>query len=135
MLMNLIRIAVTSLVIVFITVQPARALVLFDEGGLLIDGVQLLQDASDPNSYYYVPTSPRVSLGPDGKPEMLFVKFVGDDSTTSAGLIHFLFTLDLAPQRVEAISEQLRSEVPGATLRGPVPLFLPDDTDGTDATP
>ena len=38
-----------------LTVAPAAALVNYDAGQRTIDGIQLLQDASDASAYYYVP--------------------------------------------------------------------------------
>ena len=125
----------SAAVILAILATPAGAVVLFDEGGLIVDGVQLLQDSADPKSYYYVPTSPRVSMGPDGKPELLFVKFVGEKEETSGGLIHFLFTLDLPPRRLARIEEELKKKRPGAVVRGPVPLFLPEPKDANQLQP
>ena len=39
----------------FLSAAPARAIVNYDQGSRVVLGVQLLQDASDPTSYYFVP--------------------------------------------------------------------------------
>ena len=65
---------------------PAAALVKYDEGGLIIDGVQLLQDANDELSYYYLPQFPRLATKQDGETlEFLCVKYVGQAGKASGG--------------------------------------------------
>ncbi len=54
----------------------ATALVNYDEGQRMIRGVQLLQDNSDPNAFYYVPQFPRLATKSDGTLELLCLKYV-----------------------------------------------------------
>ena len=60
-----------------LTAASAHAVVRYDEGNRVIDGVQLLQDADDPKVYYYIPQFPRLATKPDGETlEILCVKFL-----------------------------------------------------------
>ena len=78
---------------------PVNALVNYDTGQRMIDGVQLLQSASDPLAYYYVPQFPRLATKPDGTLEFLCLKYVDAAGGTSGGLFHALveFTLPQEP--------------------------------------
>ncbi len=102
---------------------PAAALVKYDEGGLIIDGVQLLQDANDDSSYYYLPQFPRLATKEDGETlEFLCLKYVGQAGKASGGLFHALVEFTLPPKQVAALQAKLDKEHGGAKLRGPVPL-------------
>ena len=102
---------------------PAAALVKYDEGGLFIDGVQLLQDANDPFSYYYLPQFPRLATKEDGETlEFMCLKYVGQAGKASGGLFHALVEFTLPPAQVVEIQKKLEKEQAGAKLRGPVPL-------------
>ena len=102
---------------------PAGALVKYDEGGLIIDGVQLLQDANDELSYYYLPQYPRLATKEDGETlEFLCVKYVGQAGKASGGIFHALVEFTLPPAQVARIQGKLEKEQRGAKLRGPVPL-------------
>jgi hypothetical protein len=102
----------------------AHALVLYDEGRRVVEGVQLLQDASDPKAFYYLPQFPRLSQRPDGDGfEFLALKYVGSGGVASGGLFHALVEFSLPPELEARVAETLRREVEGAVLRGPVPLL------------
>ncbi|HDR15179.1 MAG TPA: hypothetical protein ENN79_06825 [Desulfobacteraceae bacterium] len=105
-----------------ISACPAGALVNYESGQLEINGVLLLQDAGDPNAYYYLPPAPRVSTKPDGSLELSVVKFIDPDGETSGGLFHILVAFSLPPDELEALRKELKSEQPDAKLLGPVPL-------------
>ena len=131
--MNLKKMVFTFFVFTF--VLPAQAVVMYDEGREFIDGVSLLRDKEDPKAFYYLPTSPSVSLDRDtGKPKMMLIKFVDPDGDTSGGLVHFLFSLDMPPDRLEKIAEELNEKVPGATIKGPVILRAEADEEDKDAS-
>ncbi len=103
--------------------SAAQALVKYDEGGLIIDGVQLLQDANDPLSYYYLPQYPRLALKEDGETlEFLCVKYVGAAGKPSGGLFHALVAFTLPPAQEAELQAKLEKQEKGAKLRGPVPL-------------
>jgi len=104
--------------------HPAAALVKYDEGRRVVDGIQLLQDAQDENLYWYLPTAPRVGLKPDGETlEFLCVKYVGQEGDASGGIFHALVELTLLPEDVAALEKAMEKEIPGARLAGPVPLM------------
>jgi viroplasmin and RNaseH domain-containing protein len=114
--------------LLFFSMLNAEAVVLYDEGRQFIDGVSLLRDKEDPKAYYYLPTVPAIAIDPvTQKPRMMLIKFVDPAGKTSGGLVHFLFTLDLPPDRIENINKQLEKKVPGASVRGPVILRAEGD--------
>ena len=98
----------------------AWGLVNFDEGQLVIDGVQLLQNVSNPNEYSYVPPYPRIATKPDGTLELLVVKYVGQDEESHGGLIHALIQLSLPDEILKILERKLQEKVPGGTIVGPV---------------
>jgi hypothetical protein len=111
------------------------AVVMYDEGREIIDGVSFLRDKEDSNAYYYLPTAPRVVLDPQsGKPKILAVKFVDTDGQTSGGIVHFLFSLELPPERIEELQTALAKKVPGATIKGPVTLRAEGDEEAAGAS-
>ena len=113
----------------------AGAVVMYEEGRQIIDGISLLRDKEDPKAYYYLPDVPRVALDrATGEPKMLFVKFIDPKGTTSGGLIHFLFGLDLEPDRIEELDNKLQKKVPGASIRGPVVLRAEADEESGGAS-
>ncbi len=114
-----------AVVLIFLAASTALALVRYDTGRLTIDGIQLLQDAEDPSTYYYLPSAPSLAVTSDGHPQLLCMKYVDPDGTASGGILHFLAGLDLPAERVEALEKALRKKVPGARLAGPVRLLEP----------
>lgn len=115
--------AVMAVIVVCLLAVPADALVKFDEGRRIVDGVQLLQDASDPTAYYYLPQYPRLSTKPDGTFELLCMKYVDAAGGTHGGLFHALVEFSLPPDIVEALDKKLKAQVPGGRIVGPVPLM------------
>lgn len=113
------------LVVFFCLWSPLNALALvnFDEGQRQVKGVQLLQDASDPKAYYYVPQFPRLSTKDDGTFEFLCLKYVDAAGGTNGGLFHALVEFSLPEDAVASLEKELQKEVPGGRVVGPVPLM------------
>lgn len=103
--------------------SPAAALVKYDEGRRVVNGVQLLQDAQDENLYWYLPTAPRVATKPDGSLEFLCVKYVGQGGDASGGIFHALVEFTLLPEEEAELKKAIEKELGGAKLAGPVPLM------------
>lgn len=101
---------------------PAGAAVNYEAGQLELNGILLLEDADNPNHYYYLPPAPRVSTRTDGGLELSVVKFVDPAGKTSGGLFHMLVTFTLPPDDLEALRQALKKEKSDARLLGPVPL-------------
>ena len=115
--------------------QNANSVVMYDEGREFIDGVSLLRDKEDATAYYYLPTVPSVVLDRStGRPKISLVKFVDPKGDTSGGLIHFLFSLDMPPERVEELNKELGKKVPGASIKGPVILRAEGDEEAGGAS-
>lgn len=111
------------------------AVVMYDEGREFIDGVSLLRDKESPTDYYYLPTVPSVVIDRNtDKPKISLIKFVDPEGLISGGLIHFLFSLDLPPERIETLNSELSKKVPGASIKGPVVLRAEGDEDAGGAS-
>lgn len=105
-----------------VTQAYGQALVHYDQGRRLIGGLQLLQAYDDPTRFYYLPRFPRLAMREDGNFEILVLKYVGADSSTSGGLIHALIEFTHPPEQLQQVEDSLRKRVPGAEIVGPVPL-------------
>ena len=105
----------------------AKALVKYEEGSLVIQGVLLLQDYQDQNLYYYIPPFPRVAQKKDGTLEFVSVKFVDPKGEINGGLIHFLVNFSLPEEERLEIEAELKKVRPGAKLMGSVRLFEGDN--------
>ena len=103
--------------------RPAAALVNYDKGSRVIDGVQLLQDADDPSAYYYLPQFPRLAMKEDSTFEFLCVKYVDQAGGTNGGLFHALVEFTLPDAMVKQVEGHLQAKVAGAKVMGPVPLM------------
>jgi len=122
-------IVLVVIVYLFSFAPTGHAVVMYDEGREIVDGVSFLRDKEDPLAYHYLPTIPSVVIDPKtNRPKISLVKFVDPKGETSGGLIHFLFSLDLPPERIEELSEQL------ATIKGPVILRAEGDEDAGGAS-
>ncbi|MEM8969071.1 MAG: hypothetical protein AAGE93_21825 [Bacteroidota bacterium] len=109
---------------ILLTAYPAAAIVRFDEGRLMINGVQLLQDYDDALTYYYIPQFPRLATKDDGSYELLCMKYIGDDaSAASGGLLHALVEFTLPEEAIQDLERQLQEQVPGARIGGQVDLL------------
>ncbi len=106
----------------FLPLASASALVNYSAGRIEIDGIQFLQDATNPSRYYYIPPLPRVATTPDGTPQILMVKFIDPQGETSGGLFHVLVTMSLPEEQVSALQDKLKKQVPNAVIAGPVPM-------------
>ncbi len=127
--------AAVLLLIAIILNMPVHAVVMYDEGREFVDGVSLLRDKDAPNDYYYLPTAPNVVIDRvTGKPKISLVKFVDPEGDTSGGLVHFLFSLDLPPERIETLNVELAKKRPGASIKGPVVLRAEGDEDSGGAS-
>ena len=80
------RIFLTSCLAILSLAAPVFGLVNYETGQMELNGVLLLQDASDSNVYYYLPTAPRVSERSDGGLELSLVKFVDPKGETSVSV-------------------------------------------------
>lgn len=108
----------------------SQALVKMDEGRMMVKGVQLLQDYSDPKSYYYVPTYPRLAMTDEGELQFLCLKYVDPTGKASGGLFHALIEFTLPPETVFELEKELKMLVPGAKIVGPVPLMQAEPEEG-----
>ncbi len=98
------------------------SLVNYETGRIEVNGVLLLQDAGNPDAYYYLPPAPRVSQRKDGGLELSVIKFVDPKGDTSGGLFHMLVSLSLPQDDFDALKEELKTLKPNAELLGPVQL-------------
>lgn len=111
------------------------AIVKYDEGGVIIMGVQFLQDRENTKDYYYIPTYPRLSMKDDKTLEFLCMKYVGANQETSGGLFHALIQFTLPDSILNVLQKKLSQKVPGARIAGPVPMMQPQQADGENFQP
>lgn len=114
---------VFSVLLLCLVSAYAAAVVKYDEGRRMINGIQLLQDASDAGAFYYVPQFPRLATRESGEYEVLCLKYTDAQGGTSGGLLHALVEFTLPPDLVDELGKELEKQVPGARLVGPVPLM------------
>ena len=127
------RIAYFVLLCVLCTTS-AQAIVKFDEGNLIINGIQLFQDRDVSTDYYYVPNAPAIATKPDGSLELLFIKYVSTAKAEyNGGLFHALVQFSLTPDELKNLEKELGKKISGAKVRGPVPMMeaLKDGASGT----
>lgn len=78
------------------------------------------------NNYYYLPTNPHVSVGPDGLPKFSMIRFVSDKTKEAGGaegaVLHFMVEYGLSQSQQQETAQLLKKEVKGAILKGAVPL-------------
>lgn len=99
------------------------AIIKYDEGSLSINGIQLFQDREVPQDYYYLPQYPKIATRPDGTLELMFIKYVGNGGPASnGGLFHALVEFTLTAEEIKSLETELKKKIPGAKLRGPVPM-------------
>lgn len=113
--------------------MKASALVNYDKGSMVVDGVQLLQDADDPSAYYYLPQFPHLAMKEDSTLEFLCMKYVDPNGGTNGGLFHALVEFTLPPDLLKKVEKDLAEKVGGAKILGAVPLMqaAKDGEEGT----
>lgn len=117
------RVVMSAAAVSLLVAAPALALVSFDTGQRTINGIQLLQDYEDPSAFYYLPQYPRLATKDDGTFEFLCLKYVDQAGGTNGGLFHALVEFTLPPDVLAELEKELKKEVAGARIVGPVPLM------------
>jgi hypothetical protein len=114
----------TLTLIVFILFSiPCMAIVKYQDGSIMVGGVQFLQDREKPTDYYYIPQFPRVSQTSEGNLEILCMKYVGGSAANNGGIFHALIEFTLPEKLLAELGDQLK-KVAGSSARiaGPVPI-------------
>lgn len=86
----------------------------------------------DEKSFYYLPNKPRLALDAAGQPQFSFIRFIRNeetgatDSSTSrtnegGGIVTALVELGVSDEQLADAKSELRSKVPGATIKGALP--------------
>lgn len=98
----------------------------------MINGIQLLQDSNQPDTYYYIPDYPRLATKEDGDFELMCAKYIGQEGNASGGLFHTLIQFDLPEEVLNELEKELKEKKGGAKIAGPVPMkqALKDGEDG-----
>ena len=77
-------------------------------------------------NYYYLPANPHVSIGPDGLPRFSMIRFVSDKTKEQGGaegaILDIMVEYGLSKKQFDELRNKLRRRVPGAVLKGAVPL-------------
>lgn len=102
----------------------AKAIVKYDEGNIIIDGITFLQDREDAKLYYYIPQYPRLSRKEDGTLELLCMKYIGQGgSETNGGIFHALIEFSLPQKMIDDLEGKLKAKAGNsARIAGPVAL-------------
>ncbi len=100
-----------------------HAIVNYEEGRREVLGVQLLQDADDPSTYFYIPKYPHLATKKDGTYELLCIKYLDPAGGASGGLFHALVEFTLPTEALAEVEAALRQDQPGARIAGPVQLM------------
>ncbi len=113
-------------------IADMSAQVNLDEGRMIINGVQLLQDSNDSSKYYYLPDYPRLALKDDGDFELMCMKYIGQGGKASGGLFHALIQFDLPEEVVAGLEKELKNRTGNGEIAGVVPMkqAIKDGEDG-----
>lgn len=95
----------------------------YDDGALLVNGVQLLQDHEDELAYYYLPQYPHLAKNADGDFELLCIKYVGGSDEENGGLFHALVEFTLPSDILDEVEKELMKIRPNSKIVGPVRLL------------
>jgi len=112
-----------------VTVAAHSQVIDYDAGSLTIEGVQVLQDANDPQRFYYLPQYPRLATTDEGEFQLLMLKYLGGEDDANGGIFHALVEFSLPEELREQVEEGLETLRPGAELSGSLPLLQPEDGD------
>lgn len=118
--------------IFLVLAAKSNAQVNLDEGRMIINGVQLLQDSNNPDSYYYLPDYPRLALKDDGDFDLLCMKYIGQGGKASGGLFHALIQFDLPEEVIQSVEKELKERTGSGKIAGVVPMkqAMKDGEDG-----
>lgn len=111
--------------IVAVEFSSATAIPKYNEGMVVVKGVQFLQDREDSSAYYYIPQFPRLSKNDNGSYELLCLKYVGQGgSETNGGIFHALIEFSLPQELLDILETSLKEKTGNAKafIAGPVPL-------------
>ena len=111
------------------------AQVKFDGRSMVIDGLLLLQDSKDTNGYYYLPKFPTLATNKDSLAEFLFIKYQGEDESSSGGLFHALIEFTASDNLVMSAQKKLQKKFPKSRIIGRVPILPSSSLSGEDNTP
>ncbi len=110
---------------IFCFANNAIAIPKYNEGMVMVKGVQFLQEREDPNNYFYLPQYPRLSRKEDGSFEFLCMKYIGQGGAeTNGGIFHALVEFTLPGSLIESLEKDLKEKTGNqkARIAGPVPL-------------
>lgn len=116
---------ITLLALLCLCVPYSYAIVKYNEGMILIKGVQFLQEREDPNNYYYLPQYPRLARKEDGTFEFLCMKYIGQGGAdTNGGIFHALVEFTLPAKMMDDLEKELKEKTGNqkARIAGAVPL-------------
>ena len=111
------------------------AIPMYDEGAILIKGVQLLRDKDDKNAYYYIPQYPRLSMKADKTYELLCMKYSGKSKESNGGVFHALIEFSLPENVLVELDKELKKKNREGRIIGPVPMMHNTPKEGEDVEP
>jgi len=113
----------------FLTSMQAQDVYL--DQSITVNGVSLFRTVSDPNTFYYAPSNPRISKNPDGTPGFSFLMLTRkkrsdiDDEhiemkDIEAGVVTAMIEYGLTTDDMTDLKKALKKEYPEAILKGSV---------------
>ncbi len=92
-----------------------------------IDNLVCYPSLKDPSVWYYLPDQPRLAMK-NNKPQFSFLKYsrtsttgkAGTNAAQGGGIVHFLVTYGVSPERVQAAQRRLQEINPEARIDGPI---------------
>lgn len=131
----MLKILILPIVIILFSLIRLGAIPMYDEGSMLIKGVQLLRDKDDKNAYYYIPQYPRLSTKADKSYELLCMKYTGKNKESNGGVFHALIEFNLPDNFLKEIEVELKKKNREARIVGPVPMMENTPKEGEEVEP
>ena len=122
-------------IIILCSLSELTAVPMYDEGSVLIKGVQLLRDKDDKNAYYYIPQYPRLSTKADKSYELLCMKYTGKNKESNGGVFHALIEFNLPDSFLKEIEVELKKKNRDGRIVGPVPMMENTPKEGEEVEP
>jgi hypothetical protein len=131
----MLKALILSIVTILFSFGYLGAVPMYDEGSMLIKGVQLLRDKDDKNAYYYIPQYPRLSTKADKSYELLCMKYTGKNKESNGGVFHALIEFNLPDNFLKEIEVELKKKNSEGHIVGPVPMMENTPKEGEEVEP
>lgn len=127
---------ISPIILILLTLisrNTAAQIVHYEKGKQNIYGVSIFQSVENPDYYYYLPSSVKISERKEQGKEVLefgFSRYINKEPKNSFGIFHALFEFTIQDTLQQKIQIKLREEQPNAILAGQLPINYDSDTRG-----